>query len=407
LLRSEADASGVTRFSMLDTLREFAAERIDGAAPHLRARHRAYFLRLARETGTEVAVAAREMPNLRRALTTAVQDGDAACALEIGVALRPYWEMHGTSADELRALSDAAERCPKGEAALHTGLDLLARLNLTAGDTEQARAYAERALTEADGEPARRAAALVTLAHVSWERDQRDKDITRNLDEALALATEAEALRVQADALRVKGTVALKHGASDADYPKALALFERAEALYRRIDEPRWSHRAQLSRVGCLTGLERYDDARRLLAQCERYFAAIDSVADLISVANMTGYLESGQEHWREAIAAGRRCVQLAWERHAHLPLAMALWNLPHPLALQGENENAARLMAFASRFWERSIGPLSKTDVAMLDQVRKHAVKTLGASRTEALWCEGAALTLARAVELALTEKQ
>ena len=403
LLRSEIDASEVTRFSMLDTLREFAAERIAGASASLRARHRAYFLQLARATGAEATIAEREMPNLRRALMTAAEDGDAACALAIGVALRPYWETHGVLPDELRALSEASKRCPRSEPSLHVGLNLLARLSLVAGDVDRARESAERALNEAGDDPALRAAALVTLAHVSWERDQHSVSARTNLDEALALAAGAGAVDIEADALRVKGTVALKHGESDADYRDALALFERAEALYRRIDEPGWAHRALLSRVGCLTGLERYDEARRLLEQCERYFVAIDSAADLIAVANMTGYLESGQEHWQEAIAVGRRCVQLAWERHAHLPLAMALWNLPHALAMREQNESAARLMAFAARFWERSIGPLSKNDIATLEQVRKRAAKALGPARTGALWGEGAALTLAQAVEFAL----
>src|SRR5262249_18438395 len=172
--RSEVDAAGVTRFSMLDTLREFAAERMGAEAPRMRARHRAYFLRIAREAGIEVAIAEREMANLRHALMTAVDDGAAACALELGVALRTYWETHGILPDELRALSEAAERCPKTEPSLHPGLNLLARLNLVAGDAERALGCAALALTEAGREPALRAAALVTLAHVGWERDQRD-----------------------------------------------------------------------------------------------------------------------------------------------------------------------------------------------------------------------------------------
>ena len=47
LVHAEADESGVTRFSMLDTLREFAQERLDTGTHKLRARHRAYFLQLA------------------------------------------------------------------------------------------------------------------------------------------------------------------------------------------------------------------------------------------------------------------------------------------------------------------------------------------------------------------------
>jgi hypothetical protein len=118
----------------------------------------------------------------------------------------------------------------------------------------------------------------------------------------------------------------------------------------------------------------------------------------------MTGYLESGQEHWQEAVAAGRRCVQLAWDRHAHLPLAMALWNLPHPLVMLGEVDVAARLMSFAAHFWERGIGPLTANDATTIQQVRKHAARHLGVRRTAALWARGAELSLAEAVQLALS---
>ena len=349
LLRADAAETGVTRFSMLETLREFAQERLDADAPALRARHRTYFLQLARQAAaSDTAIGEREFPNLKQALITAVEDEEPACALDLGVALRPYWEAHGTPPDELRLFMQAVENCPKTERSLHAGLNLLAQLTLTAGSTEQARDYAQRALLEAADEPIRRATALVSLARVNWERDQRDDAITRSLDEALALAETAGVADVEADALRAKATIALKHGAEDADYRAANALFERAEILYRRINQPRWAHRVLLSRVGCLAGLKRYDEARQLLAQGEQYFAGLNSVADLIAVANMTGYLESGQEHWQEAVAAGRRCVQLAWDRHAHLSLATALWNLPHPLVMVGEVAVAARLMPFA-----------------------------------------------------------
>jgi predicted ATPase len=405
LVHAEANESGVTRFSMLDTLREFAQERLDTDAGELRARHRGYFLEVARQAATaDSSIAEREFPNLKQALVTAVDDAEPAYALDLGVALRPYWEAHGTLPDELRLLQRAVVSCPNDEPTLHAGLNLLAQLTLTAGDTEQARGYAQRALLEAGDRPVRRAAALITLARVTWERDQHDDAVTGSLDEALALAAAAGVAEVEADALRVKATVALKHGSVYGDYRAANALFERAEALYRQIDQPRWSHRVLLSRSGCLVGLKRYDEARQMLATCEQYFARLNSVADLIAVANMTGYLESGQEHWQEAVAAGRRCVQLAWDRHAHLPLAMALWNLPQPLVMLGEIAVAARLMAFAAHFWERGIGPLSASDATTVEHVRKHAAKRLGVQRTATLWAQGAELSLADAVHLALT---
>ena len=405
LLRAEADESGVMRFSMLETLREFAQERLDTDACALRARHRCYFLEVARQAATgDSSIAEREFPNLKQALITAAEDAEPAYALDLGVALRSYWEAHGTLPDELRLLKQAVASCPNDEPTLHAGLNLLAQLTLTAGDTEQARGYAQQAVQEAGDQPVRRAEALVALASVNWERDQHDGAVAGSLDEALTLAATASAAEVEADALRVKATVVLKHGSMHADYRAANALFQRAEALYTQINQPRWAHRVLLQRVGCLTGLKRYDEARQMLARCEQYFARLKSVADLIAVANMTGYLESGQEHWQEAVAAGRRCVQLAWDRHAHLPLALALWNLPQPLVMLGEVAVAARLMSFAAHFWERSIGTLTASDVGTVEDVRKRAAKHLGAKRTAALWAQAPELSLAEAVQLALT---
>jgi tetratricopeptide (TPR) repeat protein len=182
-----------------------------------------------------------------------------------------------------------------------------------AGDVEAARLHAERAVHEASTDGKRRASALVTLGRVDWERHQRAELVDGCLDEALRLAGAAGATDIEADALRVKATVALRHGLEDADYAAANALFERAEALYRAGRRPRWAFRVLLSRSGCLRGLGRHEEARGMLARCERYFTEQNSVADLIAVANMTGYLEAGQGRWPEAVAAGRRSVQLAW----------------------------------------------------------------------------------------------
>jgi tetratricopeptide (TPR) repeat protein len=205
---------------------------------------------------------------------------------------------------------------PANEAALHAGLDLLAQLSLSAGDAERALACAQRAVREAGDDSVLRARALTSLAHVTWERDQRAREVIPILDEALDLATAAGAAEIEADALRVKASVAQKHGAEDADYRGADALFERAEALYVKTGQQRRAYRVALSRAGGLAGLGRYEEARTMLARCERYFTGLDSAADLIAVANIAGYLESLQERWPEAVAAARRGVELAWERH-------------------------------------------------------------------------------------------
>jgi predicted ATPase len=114
LVRAEIDEDQGTRFSMLETLREFGAERLGSGAPDLRARHRAHFLEFARRrVGGALAMLAREFANLAQALATAVEDGEPARALDLGVALRPHWEAHGTLPDELGLLAKAVEDCPR------------------------------------------------------------------------------------------------------------------------------------------------------------------------------------------------------------------------------------------------------------------------------------------------------
>ena len=62
-----------------------------------------------------------------------MEDEESGDALDVGVALRPYWEAHGTLPDELRLLRRAVETCPNAVPSLHAGLNLLAQLTLTAG----------------------------------------------------------------------------------------------------------------------------------------------------------------------------------------------------------------------------------------------------------------------------------
>lgn len=406
LLRADVDARGDTRFSMLETIREFARERLGSEAPALRARHRAHYLRVARQAcAAGAAMLEPEHPNLQQAIDSALADGEPGTALAIAAAMRAYWEGHGMPPAMLQRLHAAAASCPADDANLHAGLDLLASMALGAGDTAQAHECAARALAAAADDRAHRAAALVSLARVTWERDQQGDAVEPLLNEALDLATLADLPLVQADALRVSATVVLRHGALHADYARADELFARAEALYQRAGETTWAHRALLPRAGCLIGLERYAEAQQVLDRCEQHFAAVRSSTDLMALANMIGYLESGRGRWPEALTVGRRCIRLAWDCHARLWLATAMWNLPQPLTALGQLDVAARLKAFAARLWVRHIGPLSADDIDSLETVRRRAIERLGAEWTGTLWAAGAEMSLRDAVRLALDE--
>ena len=101
------DDESEPRFGMLESIRDFAAERLaaDGEVPELQARHARYFRALAERMdaalrGGEpeegpVAVLAADIGNLRAAVEFGLDTGDTEVVRQITVALHMYWEVHG------------------------------------------------------------------------------------------------------------------------------------------------------------------------------------------------------------------------------------------------------------------------------------------------------------------------
>jgi predicted ATPase/class 3 adenylate cyclase len=177
LLRHE-EAAGEPRFSMLETIREFAVERLEagGEAPAFRRRHAATFLALAERAAPHLlgmnAPAwldrlEREHDNLRAAIGWAIDQGDAEMALRLGAALWRFWQMRGhvhEGRERLRvvlAMPGAAQR-----PAYAAAVEAAGGIAYWQGDFDGARAYYEEqlAIARTGGRPGDVAAALYNLA---------------------------------------------------------------------------------------------------------------------------------------------------------------------------------------------------------------------------------------------------
>jgi predicted ATPase len=119
LVRAE-EVDGETRFRMLDTIREFAAERMSegGERQEIERRHSATFLELARELTPKLAGddqrrwlgrLERDHDNIRAALDRATASGDAPTAIGIGFAMWRYWQKRGHLAEARRRLEAIAD----------------------------------------------------------------------------------------------------------------------------------------------------------------------------------------------------------------------------------------------------------------------------------------------------------
>ncbi len=106
LLRQVESAAGESRFLMLETIREFAAERLEESedAEEIRRRHARYFLELAQgaapqlfgaEQARWLTTLAAEHDNFRAALSWAEARGEVELALRLSAWLWRFWQMRG------------------------------------------------------------------------------------------------------------------------------------------------------------------------------------------------------------------------------------------------------------------------------------------------------------------------
>ena len=173
LIRAD-EPNGQPRFSMLDTIREFAEEQLSsGELEAVRQRHGYYFLEFAgaaeahltgADQGEWLTALEREHANLREALRWAVDTDQAQLAQEAAGALWRFWHQHGHLAEGRRWL-DEILAMPSGRqptAARGKALTGAGGISWWQIDHSSARAFYDEALAveRQVGEPARIAEAL-------------------------------------------------------------------------------------------------------------------------------------------------------------------------------------------------------------------------------------------------------
>jgi predicted ATPase/class 3 adenylate cyclase len=145
------------RFTMLETIREFAVEKLESAGemPDMHRAHAAYFLGMAEDAkaelvgpGAEAAFARLEadLENLRVAIERSAARGDLATALSIAAALERFWLERNHSAEGRRLLAELVERpdAPEGPE-LARALASATAIEVWLGDYAVGRRFGERA----------------------------------------------------------------------------------------------------------------------------------------------------------------------------------------------------------------------------------------------------------------------
>jgi predicted ATPase/class 3 adenylate cyclase len=144
------------RFWMLETIREFAAERLEssGEPDELRRRHAEWFLALAEEAephlfgggGVWVERLAVEHDNIRAALDRLEAIGETQLALRLAGSMSVFWEMKGNAQEGRRRLERLLRADEQPTLARGKALNGAAAMALQGGDTAAARQRAEEGL---------------------------------------------------------------------------------------------------------------------------------------------------------------------------------------------------------------------------------------------------------------------
>jgi len=258
LLRSSDRAGGKRWFSMLETIRDYASERLHERrelVDAIRERHAAYFARLARDLRpalagpdrkSTLAELSQELGNLREAWRYWLQANDVARLYEL---LDTLWVLHDARGwyrgvvdladDLLRALSMKPDSAELTREKIALQMSVARALMSMRGYTAEVEAAFTKAMkmSGAAGELPQQFPVLRSLASLYTLRGEfnKSREIGREL---LAIADRQEDNGLRVDANLVAGMAAANSESIDRGLPhldKAIALFDVKTAGSRRL----------------------------------------------------------------------------------------------------------------------------------------------------------------------------
>jgi predicted ATPase/class 3 adenylate cyclase len=252
LLRQVEAPDGQPRFSMLETIHEYAADRLQADFDADATYHRMaeFFLAFAEEaephlTREEQAIwldrCERESASLRRALDWAAEAGQADIGLRTATALWRFWQQRGPMSEGRRALDRLLALSASSPGVRGRALGAASGLAWWDGDYPATQRHAEEALPLVQGGGDRQAEveALYNLGFpLLWSGvlgDGTDVDRAEGLfRQSQSMAEQLGDRRGIAKALRGLGMVA---GIARGDVPTGIPMLERAVALLEEVGD--------------------------------------------------------------------------------------------------------------------------------------------------------------------------
>ena len=409
LLQMNVAEDGEPRFNMLETIREYALERLTERNEHefIHRRHLQYFVALVESvedrheqmTPSTIKQLSAEHDNFTATLSWSLGSEqheitikDRLYATRLVIALRMYWYIRGYLEEGRHwlnlSLSQVTERnISRAKALLASGM-----LAWQQGDYELSKADLEESAAifrELDDKPGL-AEAGHYLGHLSF--DQRDYQgaqgfFEESLEHFRALNNETFSLILLSDT----GMVAYhKH-----DLETARERFEAALEGFRR--QGKESNAAdQLNRLGDIARMDNdYKKAASLYDESLILFREFDDTLGIASCLHKLGQVCLHHEKFSQARDLFSESLTLQQEMGNKQGIGECLAAFAGLAGITGESDAAARLGAATELFLEELGAPLSPADKFEFTRVQEIVLEAVGASRYRDLCVEGRVMTL------------
>ncbi|HZB08058.1 MAG TPA: tetratricopeptide repeat protein [Rubrobacter sp.] len=416
LIRQEEGPDGEPRFVMLETVHEYAREKLgqSAEAEQIKRVHAEYFLTLAEEAFPELRGPDQlewlerleaEHDNMRAALSWASERKEAEVALRLGGSLWWFWWMRGHNSEGRRWLEQAlvieGRVSPEVRAMALAGAGELAT---SQGDLDRAKEVCEEGL-ELLLHEAREAseAKLCLLAFLGWVALEREEyeQAKQLFEEGLALSRQMRDTWWLANSLSNVAVVSHSLG----DYERATELYEESMDLFRVQGDRRRLATClnNLAMVMCSQG-----DLGRAAKLIEESVALLRELGARgvvsIGLCNL-GWIALLQDDLSRAADLYRESLSLSWDTGVNPVVQRTLEGFVCVAGAKGEAERAARLWGAAQALHETKGIPRDIDFLAEAD-TRISAVRTgMGEQVWEEAQHKGRVMTLDEAVSYALEE--
>lgn len=408
LLQKKRTVTGEARLVMLETMREYALEKLteNGELDAIRALHAHYFKTLLERATHEfygpneldwLAILEAEHDNFRAALQWSLgADKSAQMSLSLVAHLARFWELKGYFSEARNWLAEAL-RLPGAGEPTRARADALYGVGENAYlqcDYVTSQALFEEALTIYQDLDNRRAIAktLISIGEVATEIGDYDR-APALFERAYGIVRQLDDVSGNARALTQLGFGALRVG----DLPQAKQWLEEGLALYRRADDA-------VGEALALSGLgeiairnDAFVQATALLEQSLQIRQMIGQKWGIAATLGSLAWVALRQGQLARAIQTLNESLHIRIEIDDRGGIAWCIEKLAEIAQRRGESGQAVRLYGAAAAIRARINSVIDPVDEAAYVRRIKQLQDALPRDIYEAVWAEGQAMTIAQ----------